>query len=122
MSGTERRVWYRLRGRRLTGHKFRRQLAVGPYFVDFACLKTRLAIEIDGAGHEEESDQRKTAYLEANGFRVIRIPASSTDQHLGDVIDTILLELESLIRPANGVGDFTSPLAGGVGGEAAGWE
>jgi len=53
-----------LRGRRLAGHKFRRQLAVGPYFIDFVCLKSRLAVEIDGAGHEEESDQRKTAYLE----------------------------------------------------------
>ena len=114
MSGTERRVWYRLRGRRLSGHKFRRQLAVGPYFIDFVCLKSRLAVEIDGAGHEEESDQRKTAYLEANGFRVIRIPASSTDQRLSDVMDTILFELES-------EGDFTSPLAGEVGGKAAGW-
>ena len=90
-------------------------------FVDFVCLKARLAIEIDGAGHQEESDQRKTAYLEANGFRVIRIPASWTDEHLGDVIDTILFELESLIPPANGAADFTSPLAGEVGGEAAGW-
>src|SRR5438046_1160026 len=89
MSGTERRVWYRLRGRRRAGHKFRRQLAVGPYFIDFICLKARLAVEIDGAGHEDESDERKTAYLEAQGFRVIRIPASWTDQGLNEIMETI---------------------------------
>ena len=87
---------------------------MGPYFIDFVCLKARLAVEIDGAGHEEESDQRKTAYLVAEGFRVIRIPASSTDQRLSDVMETILLELESETS-------FTSPLAGEVGGKAAGW-
>ena len=93
MSGTERRVWYRLRGRRLSGFKFRRQLPIGPYFADFVCLTERLVVEIDGEFHEEESDRRKNAYLESQGFRVLRIPASQTDQHVDEVIETILWEL-----------------------------
>ena len=96
MSDTERRVWYRLRGRRLAGHKFRRQLSVGPYFIDFVCIRARLAVEIDGAGHEdEEYDRRKTQYIESQGFRVIRIPASETDDNLDGVIDAIYNHLEA---------------------------
>src|SRR5437660_9187294 len=68
MSGTERRVWYRLRRRQLAGFKFRRQLPIGPYFADFACLSARLVVEIDGEFHNEVSDLRKTAYLESQGF------------------------------------------------------
>ncbi|HEY3084978.1 MAG TPA: DUF559 domain-containing protein [Candidatus Dormibacteraeota bacterium] len=100
MSGTERRVWYRLRGKRLAGHKFRRQLPVGPYFVDFVCLKARLVVEIDGAGHEDEDrDWRKTEYLESQGFRVLRVPAHETDQGLDDVIGWIYAELEPPTSP-----------------------
>jgi len=74
MTNTEWRVWSRLRGKQLLGFKFRRQLAIGEYFVDFACVAGRLAVEIDGPLHDEESDRRKTNYLEAQGFRVTRIP------------------------------------------------
>ena len=96
MSPTERRVWYRLRGRRLSGFKFRRQLPVGPYFVDFACMSARLAVEVDGAGHEADVDDRKTRYLESQGFRVLRVPASETDQGLDDVVEGILMWLEEM--------------------------
>jgi very-short-patch-repair endonuclease len=96
MTGTERRVWYNLRGRRLSGFKFRRQLPIGPYFADFVCLSNRLVVEIDGGEHhEEESDRRKTAYLESQGFRVRRIPASDTDQDLYEVLNSILAELQA---------------------------
>ena len=44
----ERALWYRLRDRRLAGHKFRRQHPVGPYFADFACVEAGLVIELDG--------------------------------------------------------------------------
>jgi very-short-patch-repair endonuclease len=59
MTETERRVWSRLRNRQVDGYKFRRQVPVGPYFVDFLCRSDRIAIEIDGPLHEEESDKRK---------------------------------------------------------------
>ena len=95
MTNTEWRVWSRLRGKQLLGFKFRRQLAIGDYFVDFACVAARLAVEIDGPLHEEAPDRRKTDYLEAQGFRVTRIPVGDVDDSLDDVIATILRDLES---------------------------
>ena len=103
MSGTERRVWSRLRPKQLEGHRFRRQVPIGPYFADFACLAARLVIEIDGPFHEEESDARKTAYLEGQGFRVARFSVSDVDESLDDVIDAIFIYLESpQLRPEAG--------------------
>src|SRR5437016_8290020 len=91
MSGTERRVWYRLRRRQLAGFKFRRQLPIGPYFADFACLSARLVVEIDGEFHNEVSDQRQTAYLHSQGFRVMRFAAPANDLGTDDVIECIYL-------------------------------
>ncbi|HET9783217.1 MAG TPA: DUF559 domain-containing protein [Candidatus Dormibacteraeota bacterium] len=99
MTAVERRVWYRLRGRQVAGHKFRRQFPVGPYFVDFMCLAARLAIEVDGPLHEEESDRRKSAYLESQGFRVVRMPVEMIDEHFEDVIESIWRELNNPPTP-----------------------
>jgi very-short-patch-repair endonuclease len=94
MTETERRVWSRLRSRQLGGYKFRRQVPLGPYVVDFMCLSDRLAIEVDGAGHEDEGkDERKTKWLQAEGYRVLRIPASDIHESMDDVIHGIYLEL-----------------------------
>ncbi len=94
MTETERRVWSRLRGRQVGGYKFRRQVPVGSYVVDFMCLSDRLAIEVDGPLHEdEESDERKTKFLQAQGYHVLRIPVSDVDESLDDVIHGIYLEL-----------------------------
>jgi very-short-patch-repair endonuclease len=99
MSGTERRVWYRLR-RKGIGAKFRRQYPIGPYFADFVCLSARLVVEVDGAGHEDVArDHRKAAYLVDHGFDVIRIPASETDQNLDGAIETIWIRLQELTPP-----------------------
>ena len=95
MSNTERRVWYNLRRTQLSGYRFRRQLPIGPYFVDFCCLKARLVVEIDGDGHEDEDrDRRKTEYLKSQGFQVIRIDASETDRNMDGVIHHIWAVLE----------------------------
>jgi very-short-patch-repair endonuclease len=69
----ERRLWAVLRDRRLRGYKFRRQHPIGKFIVDFACTKHRLVIEADGGQHDERmSDARRTAWLESQGWRVIR--------------------------------------------------
>jgi adenine-specific DNA-methyltransferase len=72
MTDSERQIWYALRDRRFGNWKFRRQASIGPYVVDFLCHAARLIVEIDGGQHTEESDARRTAFLEAQGFRVIR--------------------------------------------------
>jgi very-short-patch-repair endonuclease len=73
MTDAERRLWACLRGRRLIGYKFRRQHPLGRFIVDFACVEHRLVIEADGGQHcENEADERRTAWLERRGWRVLR--------------------------------------------------
>jgi len=99
MTETERRLWSRLRNRQIDGYKFRRQVPVGPYFVDFLCISARLAIEVDGPFHEDESDRRKTARLEAEGYRVLRVPVTDVDEMLDDVVHGIYLRLTEAPLP-----------------------
>ena len=72
----EKRLWKMLRRRRLKGRKFRRQHSIGPYIVDFYCPAERLAVELDGASHENPTrrdyDAERTAFLEEHGIRVVR--------------------------------------------------
>lgn len=60
----------------MCGFKFRRQHPIGPYIVDFYCRKAQLAIEIDGGQHNQDDqllyEQRRTAYLEEQGIKVLR--------------------------------------------------
>ena len=74
MSGTEWRLWYRLRSRQLMGCKFRRQVPIGPYFADFACLEAKLVVEVDGEHHGDQFlyDLRRDQRLSEIGFRVLR--------------------------------------------------
>jgi very-short-patch-repair endonuclease len=74
MTMPERLLWSKLRARRLEGLKFRRQFVIGPYVADFCCPEKRLVVELDGDSHAgmEARDARRTAYLMAQGYRVIR--------------------------------------------------
>jgi len=70
----ERVLWQQLRGRRLGGYKFRRQMAIDPYIVDFVCLDAKIIVELDGGQHleQQKQDQERTHYLESMGYRVLR--------------------------------------------------
>ena len=72
----ERRLWNLLRPFRTTGYHFRKQIALGPYIADFACLHASLVIEVDGDTHfTDAAAQRDTArdsYLHARGLNVLR--------------------------------------------------
>ena len=68
-------LWEELRGRRLEGLKFRRQVPLGPFIVDFLCLEHRLVIEVDGSQHGDARlayDVGRTRWLEGEGFTVVR--------------------------------------------------
>jgi very-short-patch-repair endonuclease len=71
---TEARLWDELRAGRLDGWKWRRQVPVGPFIVDFLCVEAALAVEVDGGVHAERADRdaRRDAYLEARGLQVMR--------------------------------------------------
>jgi very-short-patch-repair endonuclease len=59
----------------MLGLKFRRQHPIGPYIVDFVCLRIKVVIESDGAVHNNRKayDQRRDAWLGEQGYRVLRI-------------------------------------------------
>jgi very-short-patch-repair endonuclease len=92
MSGTEWRLWYRLRSRQLLGHKFRRQVPIGPYVADFACLEARLVVEVDGEHHGDQLvyDARRDHWLSELGFRLLRFWVVEVDENLEGVIETIV--------------------------------
>ena len=70
----EHKLWRQLRSGGLGGLWFRRQVAIGAYVVDFVCYDARLVVEVDGGQHVERQSQdaQRTAWLKAQGFRVLR--------------------------------------------------
>ena len=77
MTDAELMLWNRLRAHRLMGLGFRRQMPIGKYIVDFACPEHKLIIEVDGSSHGEDKqvtyDERRTAFLQDQGWYVIRL-------------------------------------------------
>ncbi len=70
----EQALWKHLRMRQLGGYKFRRQQPIGQYIVDFVSFEGRVVIELDGGQHSQQMDydSKGTAWLEAQGYRVLR--------------------------------------------------
>ena len=90
----ERRLWSALRDHRLRGYRFRRQHLIGDFIVDFACTRHRLIIEADGGQHaENEADLRRTAWLEVEGWRVLRFWNNDVLANTEGVVQTILAKL-----------------------------
>jgi very-short-patch-repair endonuclease len=90
----ERRLWSMLRDSRMPVFKFRRQLVIEPYIVDFVCLERRLIIEADGGQHSEsEYDVRRDAFLRVEGFSVLRFWNNEILKDLPSVFDAIFAAL-----------------------------
>jgi very-short-patch-repair endonuclease len=101
LSAPEAMLWSRLRARASGSPSFRRQHPIGPYVLDFYCAKARLAVEIDGASHDAEDrpqrDQRRDAWLTAQGVRVMRIAAAEVLAAPDDVADGIVRTAMAMI-------------------------
>jgi len=96
----EHRLWQILRAKRLAGYKFKRQLPIDQYIVDFACLAQRLIIEADGGQHSESlGDRRRDAYLREQGFRILRFWNNDIFNNEEGVLTSILNALESPLSP-----------------------
>lgn len=93
----ERVLWEGLSGKKLDGYKFRRQHIIGNYITDFICLKENLIIEVDGLIHQlpdnVASDLERTAWLEKQGYKVIRFSNDEVLFRLNEVLDKISAEL-----------------------------
>ena len=84
-------LWRRLRDRRFAGWKFRRQQPLGPFVVDFVCFSPRLIIELDGSQHLDARayDARRTAWLAARGFRLLRYWNGDVLESIEDVLEEV---------------------------------
>jgi very-short-patch-repair endonuclease len=71
MTDAERAMWRLLR-ELAPAARWRRQVPLRRFIVDFASHRTRLVIEVDGGQHSEEADAARTAAIEAEGYRVLR--------------------------------------------------
>lgn len=112
MTDAEQCVWRYLRGRQIEGFRFRRQVPICGYVVDFLCPQARLIVEIDGGQHALQSgyDARRTAALERHGYRVLRYWNHEVLQHVEAVVADVHLHLTRAFAPPQ---SFPSPAATG---------
>ena len=94
MTDAESKLWYYLRAKRFYGLKFKRQVLIGEYIVDFLCKEKNIVIELDGGQHNEDDnivkDNERTKYLESQGYIVIRYWNNDIMQN----IDAVLSDLK----------------------------
>jgi very-short-patch-repair endonuclease len=93
----ETRLWLALRAKRFAGIKFRQQKVIGPYIVDFASRNPMLVSELDSDTHagREAYDQRRTQFLETQGYRVIRFSNSDVMTNM----EGVLLRISAATAP-----------------------
>jgi very-short-patch-repair endonuclease len=98
-TGAEKLLWLRLR-EAFPGAKFRRQSPIGPYVADFLSFGHKLVLELDGGQHalQADRDARRTAFLNAQGYRVMRFWNNEVTQNT----DGVLQMIGSALRPHPG--------------------
>jgi very-short-patch-repair endonuclease len=99
LTSAEALLWLHLQSQQLAGRKFRRQHSVGPFILDFYCPEERLAIELDGAGHDHERaqahDAKRSQFLSGRGIRVVRFENRDVRKRL----EGVLAEIAAAFRP-----------------------
>lgn len=92
---TEARLWDRLRKLNI---RIRRQAPIGPYVADFACLRARLVIEVDGGVHNRTDialrDLKRDEWLASEGYHVLRI----NSRRIPHDLDAVIAEITQAIR------------------------
>ncbi|WP_262028869.1 endonuclease domain-containing protein [Microvirga sp. Mcv34] len=96
--------WQQVRAGRFHGYKFKRQVPIAPYIVDFLCAEARVIVELDGTPHDTPErrahDERRDAFLRSQGFQVLRF---SNDLMLGNgnlVLDSVRQAIEAELGPS----------------------
>jgi len=113
LTPTEWAVWNHLRDKK-TKVKFRRQVPIGKYIVDFFSLEIGLVIEIDGSQHylkkNQKYDERRTNYFEKYGIKTIRFNNHDVATNLDGIIEAVIKKVNELKNDPG----FSSPIAGKV--------
>ena len=90
----ERKLWSILRAGRFEGHKFKRQVPLDGYILDFVCFEAKLIIEADGAQHlESERDAIRDRHFVEAGYRILRLWNSDILTNIEGVGQMIAAEL-----------------------------
>jgi very-short-patch-repair endonuclease len=114
-TGAERKLWLLLRDRRLAGAKFRRQAPIGPYIVDFVCLRRKLVVEADGGQHNQNRrDVERDRWLTEQGYVVLRYSNIDILKNPAGVLDDVINRLRECpmkfcAAPSPGRGSRRSP-------------
>ena len=94
MTDAEQRLWQQLRRKQMVGCRFRRQHPIGPYIADFACIGSRLVIEVDGGQHDGcQAAAHRDEYLRLRGFEVLRFWNNEVLENMEGVCEVILRHL-----------------------------
>ncbi|MEW9614490.1 DUF559 domain-containing protein [Shinella sp. S4-D37] len=100
-------LWSDLRGRRLNGFKFVRQLAIGPYFANIACREKMLVAEIDGSQHAgSEYGRKRNEFMGMNGWSVARFWNMDVMTEREAVLETIVAICEGRLSERVSGADF----------------
>ena len=111
----EARLWYNLRAKRFEQCKFKHQTVLAPYIADFTSRSTMLIVEADGDTHgmSQDYDARRTAFLEAQGWRVLRFTNAEIMGNIEGVLTVLAMALAaSRPRMEAGGEDFPLPFRG----------
>jgi len=110
MTDAERRLWYLLRAHRFAGAKFKRQVPLGNYVVDFVCFDRKLVIEADGGQHaDNRTDKRRDDWLKSQGFRVLRFWNNDVLTNTSGVLEMISTALGDFDEETPSPGSLRSP-------------
>lgn len=97
MTPFEEKLWIYLRARRFNNLKFRRQVPIGNYIVDFICKEEKLIIELDGSGHleneQELHDCIRDKYFGNLGYKIIRIYNNEIENNIEGVLEYIQMNI-----------------------------
>ncbi|MBR2170834.1 endonuclease domain-containing protein [Sphingopyxis sp.] len=97
----ERKLWAQLSARKVAGVRFNRQFPIGPLICDFVSRTAKLVIEVDGGQHavDVEKDEARTAYLQSQGYQVIRFWNNDVLERIEGVVGEIERALADMPSP-----------------------
>ena len=92
LTDEEAMLWAELKGLRASGIRFRRQVPIGNFIVDFACLRAKLVVELDGVDHADRvrRDEERDAWLASRGYKVMRYGNLEVVRDVESVVDDIV--------------------------------
>lgn len=97
MSEAEAFLWSELR-RSALGVRFRRQVPIGPYIADFACVWLKIVVEVDGSQHAESPyDIKRDAFMGDQGWTVLRFWAWDVIRDVDMCTEMIASVIEELV-------------------------